>query len=325
MSYVITQESFESLTAYWTDPGSQLRWGSIFVLPSWLEVWWQTFGSGAELYLCAVRQREKIVGIAPLQIRNETASFIGSADVCDYVDFVIVPGMETDFFDVLLDDLRQKGISQLELGPSRLDSTVISNLSSVARERGCEVVPCRQDDVSVELDLPQSWDEYLRILTSKQRHELKRKLRRLWEAGNVDYTIIGESAPDVIDTFLKLFSESKGEKAAFMTDKMQSFFRSLAKAMAEAKLLRFGILRLDAAPVAMVMCFDYNDNVYLYNSGYDPQYSALSIGILSKALYIQDSIQKGKRRFDFLKGAEAYKYRLGGRETPIYSCQIVIR
>ena len=324
MSYAITQESFNSLTAYWTDSRSRLSWGSVFVLPSWLEVWWQTFGSEAELYLRTVRQKEKIVGIAPLLVRNQRASFIGSAAVCDYIDFVIVPGMETDFFNVLLDDLRHKGISQLDLGPSRLDSTVISCLARVARKRGYEV-SCRQEDVTLELDLPQTWDEYLRILTSKQRHELKRKLRRLWEEGNVDYSIVRESVPDVMDTFLKLFSQSKGEKAAFMTDKMESFFRSLAKAMAEVRLLRFGILRLDAVPVAMVMCFDYNDSVYLYNSGYDPQYRALSVGILSKALCIQDSIQKGKRRFDFLKGAEAYKYQLGGKETPLYRCHIVIR
>jgi len=62
--------------------------------------------------------------------------------------------------------------------------------------------------------------------------------------------------------------------------------------------------------------------VYLYNSAYDPEYSYLSVGILSKALYIKDSIQRGKKRFDFLKGSEHYKYHLGGREVPLYNCQI---
>ena len=95
--------------------------------------------------------------------------------------------------------------------------------------------------------------------------------------------------------------------------------------MAEAGLLRFGVLQLNASPVAAVMYFDYQDKVYLYNSGYDPQYSSLSVGLLCKVLCIKDSIQRQRKGFDFMKGAEVYKYRLGGREIPIYSCQIVLR
>ncbi len=70
------------------------------------------------------------------------------------------------------------------------------------------------------------------------------------------------------------------------------------------------------------MCFDYNNTVFLYNNGYDPQYSFLSVGLISKALCIKASIERGRGKFDFLKGAEEYKYRLGGKEVNLYSCQI---
>jgi len=133
MSYTVTQESFESLTSYWTDSSHRLKWGSVFVLPSWLEVWWREFQSGTELYLAAVRQQSGIVGIMPLQVKGEKAFFIGSADVCDYLDFVIVPGRENEFFNILLDDLRQQGITHLDLRPLRPDSTVITNLVGAAR------------------------------------------------------------------------------------------------------------------------------------------------------------------------------------------------
>ncbi|MFC1995135.1 GNAT family N-acetyltransferase, partial [Chloroflexota bacterium] len=98
-----------------------------------------------------------------------------------------------------------------------------------------------------------------------------------------------------------------------------------ADSLAKAGLLRLGILKLDLLPAAMIMCFDYNDCIYLYNSGYDPQYNSLSVGLLCKVLCIKESIQEGKKRFDFLKGDEAYKYQLGGREVPLYSCQITIK
>jgi CelD/BcsL family acetyltransferase involved in cellulose biosynthesis len=103
---------------------------------------------------------------------------------------------------------------------------------------------------------------------------------------------------------------------------MELFFRSIADAMAEQKLLRLNILELGDKPVAATMCFDYRDTVYLYNSGYEPEYSWLSVGVISKALCIKDSIDRHKKRFDFLKGAEAYKYHLGGQELPLYNCTL---
>jgi len=257
---------------------------------------------------------------------DKTASIIGSADVCDYLDFVVAPGRERDFFTVLLDDLRQKGINRLDLRHVRPDSTVLTALVAIAREREYDVLS-NLEEVSLELDLPSTWEEYLATLIGKQRHEVRRKLRRLQKVGNIDYHFVEDSAAvlAVMGTFLKLFSKSRKEKAKFMTARMESFFRSLAEAMAEIGLLRFGILEIDTLPVAMDMCFDYNDSVYLYNSGYDPNYNSLSVGLLSKALLIKDSIHRGRKRFDFLKGGETYKYHLGGREVPLYSCQIIIK
>ncbi|MBA7608453.1 hypothetical protein ES703_15630 [subsurface metagenome] len=326
MSYTITQESFDSLASYWDNPGYSLHWNSVFVLPVWMKVWWQEFGPGEELYLAAVRQDEKIIGVAPLMVKEGKASIVGSTDVCDYLDFVVTPGVEMDFFSVLLDDLRQKGINHLDLRSLRPDSTVLTKLVDIAQSQGYNVV-CQPEDVSVELDLPSSWEEYLTTLAAKQRHEVRRKLRRLSEAGKVDFHIVEDSATveKAMATFLKMFSESRSDKATFLTSQKESFFRSLAGTMTEARLLRLGILELDTLPTAMIMYFNYNGCTYLYNSGYAPQYNSLSVGLLSKVLCIKESIQEGKKRFDFLKGGEAYKYHLGGREIPLYNCQITIK
>ena len=218
MSYSITPESFDSLSSCWTEPGQDINWSSVFILPAWLKVWWQEFGSGTDPYLISVRQDEKIVGIAPLMVTEGKASIIGSTDVCDYLDFVVVPGMEQDFFNILLDDLKEKGISHLDMRALRPDSTAITHLVNVARNRGGEVIST-EEDISVEMDLPETWDGYLEILSKKQRHELKRKLRRLQEAGNQDYRYYEVTRGDkgVINHFLRLFSLSREEKANFMT------------------------------------------------------------------------------------------------------------
>ena len=324
-AYRVTSESFENIAVYWQKPQTPLKWDCIFVLPPWLEVWWREFGSVAELYLCAIKKNDTIIGVAPLFFKDKEACLMGSVDVCDCLDFVISPGNERNFFNTLFDHLRQKGINLLSLAPVRSDSSVLAHLFGAAEERRFKV-SCTPEDVSLEMDLPHTWEEYLAILNRKQRHEVRRKLRRLGERGRIDYRVIENSkdVQDAMDLFLKFFRESKKDKGIFMTANRESFFRSLACAMARVGLLKIGLLEIDEKPISATMCFDYNDTVYLYNNGYNPQYRELSVGLISKILCIKDSIERGRRKFDFLKGAEKYKYHLGGKEILLQGCQIVL-
>jgi CelD/BcsL family acetyltransferase involved in cellulose biosynthesis len=149
----------------------------------------------------------------------------------------------------------------------------------------------------------------------------------LGEAGDVNYRVVEDSNSllDSMDLFLRLFRQSRKDKAIFLTNQIESFFRSLAEATARSELLRFGILELNASPAAVVMYFDYNNSVFLYNNGYDPGHSFLSVGLISKVLCLKDSIERGRSKFDFLKGAEEYKYRLGGKEITLYRCDIFLK
>ena len=324
-AYAVTEETFDSLTSHWLNPGNRLGWECLFVLPPWLKAWWSAFGAGLAPHLRAVRLGDEVIGIAPLLVRGEKASFIGSSEVCDYLDFIVAPGRGREFFDNLINHLRQQGISRLDLGPVRADSTVLTDLTGVAKSLGFES-SCEPEDVTLELELPGTWDGYLRRLTGKQRHEVRRKLKRLHEAGHVTYRVVEDidQVREAMDTFLALFASNRADKAAFMTGQMASFFRSLAEAMAEVQILKLCFLDLDAAPAAAAMCFDYGSTMYLYNNGYDRRFHSLSVGLLSKALSIKESIRRGTKKYDFLKGDEGYKRRLGGKKLPLYRCQVTL-
>lgn len=323
MGYRASEETFASLEDYWHDSNLNLNWNSVFVLPPWLRAWWQSFGAGNELYLRSFRSGKELTGIAPLRIKNNTVYLVGSADVCDYLDFITVPGQEAAFCDALLSELEKDGVNRIILESLRPETAALQYLAVIARERGYQVVSS-QENVTLEMNLPATWNEYLDILSTKQRHEAKRKLRRLEEAGEMTYGCQG-NPPEVsqaINTFLRLFSLSRAEKASFMTADKEAFFRKMAAEMAQNGMLRLGTLEFEGKAAAMIMAFDYDNSVYLYNSGYDPKFENLSVGIASKLLCIKESIERGKRKWDFLKGGEAYKYHLGGREVPVYRCQI---
>lgn len=324
--YNVTLEGLATLSPLWKDRATNLDWGCPFTLPPWLATWWQHFGAGSELHIATVRDEGRVIGVAPLKLSGRIASIIGSKDVCDYLDFIIAPGCEDAFSAQLIDHLKARGVERLDLGLLRPDSSVLARFAPIARTRGCQVAT-RQEDVSYETNLPADWEAYLQLLDTKQRHEVRRKLRRLPEGGQVDFTLQRpDTAPlESMDAFMRLFSLARDEaKTAFMTPTMEAFFRSLAQAMAAESLLRLGTLQIDGRPVAMVMCFDYNGVIYLYNSGFDPRYQWLSVGLLSKVLGIKQSIEERKRRFEFLKGNEVYKRHLGGNELPLIQCDITL-
>lgn len=328
MNIAVRNVDFKSLADYQVDSRYGLRWPSFCVLPAFLKSWWRVFGDkAAETYILAVGQNEEIVGIAPLQLKDGVATFIGSADVCDYLDCITVPGREAEFFGALLDDLAKRGVREVDLGPVRPDATIMTELVGIAGDRGYQV-NCHQEDLSLELDLPATWEEYLSILSKKQRHEVRRKLRHLWQADEVIYRCLSPDSQAVgglMDNFLKLFSLSQKDKAGFMTARMESFFRLMSRDMAELGLLCFGVLELAGQVVAMVIAFDFNGVINLYNSAYDPGFSSLSVGLLCKVLCIKESIQIGRKKWDFLKGSEPYKHRIGGNEIPISRCHISIK
>ena len=120
------------------------------------------------------------------------------------------------------------------------------------------------------------------------------------------------------------FKKNRSDKAAFMTPGMSTFFQMMAEVLAEIDIFKLFTLDIESGPAAAVICFDYRSCRYLYNNAYNERYAALSVGYLSKVLSIRDAIESGLMTYDFLKGGEAYKQRLGGRSLPLYRCRVTL-
>ena len=322
-SYRVEYKTLESVSSYWKRYGNSISWRCLFVLPPWLKAWWDSFGQNLDPYLFSILHENCTIGIAPLQRKGDTVRLIGDKDVCDNLDFIVAKDKAQDFYHFLINHLQQDGVKRMVLEPIRSDSSTFSKLLPVAEKIGCKIV-CKYSDVSYELKLPNSWDAYLQMLSGKERHEIRRKQRRLCEAGKVDYRLVDDvlSVRKEMETFMTLFRSNRPDKTRFMNDQMYSFFQRLTEALAAEKILKLFFIDLDGKPIAATMCFDYKSTMYLYNNGYDKRFKSLSVGVLSKAVSIKESIQSGKHTYDFLKGSEIYKQRLGGQPIQLYRCLI---
>ena len=310
---------FDELREDWEELLTGSANSTIFVTPQWQETWWRHFGMSHDLRILSIRAGDTVIGIAPLSTDGGTITFLGGTDLFDYHEFVVDPRNQDAFYRTLSDYLVALDWSSLVLTSVSEDSSVLGRLPKLIEERGIKVEVEEEDKAPISL-LPSSWDEYVAGLNKKNRHELRRKLRRLEATDSFrqyvcdDPGTIAQHMPD----FFKLMRASSDEKSEFLTPEREAFFLDVADQLTSRGQFRLYFLEVEGVRVAACICFDYAGSYFLYNSGYDPAFAPLSVGLLNKALSIQDAIQQGKRRFEFLRGTERYKYDLGAVDRSIY-------
>jgi CelD/BcsL family acetyltransferase involved in cellulose biosynthesis len=175
---------------------------------------------------------------------------------------------------------------------------------SVQRER---LKPCPQ------IKLGAGWQGYLQQLDKKQRHELRRKMRRVDDTPGTAFVRAGDGMDlaSAVEAFLGLM-KLDAAKGRFLTPSMHETFHTLAREAAHGGWLRLELLTVDGRPAAGAFCFDYGGRLLIYNSGIDPALKGLSPGWALLGHLIQDAADEGKSAVDFMRGDEEYKLRLGG-------------
>jgi CelD/BcsL family acetyltransferase involved in cellulose biosynthesis len=175
-------------------------------------------------------------------------------------------------------------------------------------------------------NLVTDWETYIANLPKKYRHELRRKLRRLESTSEyIQYeaTITDNNVEELMKDFFSLMSSSKEDKETFLISDNKLFFIDIARELSKKNQFKLFFMEIDKKKIAACICFDYDNKYLLYNSGYDPEFSNLSVSLLNKALSIKDAIEKGKSEFNFLKGVEKYKYHLGASDYSVFD--LIIR
>jgi len=315
LTCVSAKESFAAASQQWHELLARRAWTTLFITPEWQRIWWEQFGDErSDLCLLTVGPSDAPLGIAPLVMQGDTLTFVGDTDLFDYHDFVeVAPG----FHEALAACLADEPWQTIDLRSVPAFSPAIEALPVAFRAIGCDVT-VEDEDVVPGLDLPSTWDEYLAGLRKKDRHELRRKLRRLDAAGDVRLVEADSSALESeFDAFCDLMAESRDEKRDFMLPERATFFRRVVEWTSDAGFLRLFFLELNGERVAATLSFDYAGRRLLYNSGYRLAHGHLAVGLMLKALCIKDAIERGMTYFDFLRGPELYKYDLGGTNVAL--------
>ncbi|MCL4302976.1 MAG: GNAT family N-acetyltransferase [Anaerolineae bacterium] len=322
---------FEQLAHEWDDLLARSVNAPFFMRYIYQRTWWQHLGND-DLVLIAIRTDEgRLMGLAPLYGRINQAgrrelSFVGCVDVSDYLDLLVDRDCVEPVYVALLDCLAGDRVAWDKLYLCSLPHHALTptRLAETARGRGWPA-EVRQQDVCPVITLPGDWEAYLAGLDKKQRHEVRRKIRKIeTEAQTRWYAVDSpEGLDEAMDAFIELHQKSTRDKEGFWNEALIRFFKALAVELAKVGWLKLYFIEVNGSRAASMLCFDYNNEFLLYNSGFDPeQFANLSPGNVLTAYTIQDAIRLGRRRYDFLRGDEIYKFRFGAVAEPVYDLEI---
>ena len=290
----------------------------LFMTSRWIKTWWRQFGDSADPWIICVRNQDSLIAGVPLMKKDGVISFIGGEDLFDYHDFVIGAGDTGKYYQLFGSFLLEAEWDVLDFTSILESSPTIKHIPDFFKNKGFNV-QIVEEDVVPGIILPKTWDGFLQSLRKKDRHELRRKIRRIEESGQYHLRSANlTTLDDDIVALLDLMRTSHIGKQDFLTENRAQFFRTIVKEMAELNYLRLQFLEIEGTPLAVVLGFDYGGIRWLYNSGYMVRADSLSAGLVLKALFINDAVDIGLEYFDFMKGAEAYKYRLGGKDSRLY-------
>lgn len=293
----------------------------VFCTPAWLRAWWETMGAG-DLFLGLVWDGEDPIAVFPTCTCTDEAgllSFLGSEDVTDEQVPAAASGKEAEALRFFLDWAFSDGGFERIRFHSVLDGRRwLDVVEQVAAAAGFDV-SSDAVDVAPAISLPETFDAYLAGLSGHDRHELRRKRRRLSELGS--WTV--RSAHEVgwesdLATFFEFHRRAPGEKAGFFTEQRERFFRRLAADLFLFRMARLDVLDLEGEPVACTFSYDFRGTLALYNSSFRPDLAKQAPGMVLVGCLIERAIEEGKHTFDFLRGDEPYKRRFGPTARPVH-------
>lgn len=316
----------------WNEILSQTDNANVQLTHEWLSSWWEVFGDNKKLSLITITDGGKIIGIAPLTITKvigkagfklKKLTFVGDG-LTDYHDLLIANERREEVLRVLLGCIvnGKEDWDAIHFRNVRGDSPNLPILRNILRDTPFTLVE-RINIRSPYISIDCNWTDYYSDLGKNIRSDVRRRLNSLAKMGKSQFIRLHE-VDDVIDTLGVIKSihvkcrQAMGGISWYTNEKRFRFASLVLKRFGDRKWLDIVFLKLNDRIIAYYLGFAYNNIVYFWNTGFDPEFSKVSPGKLLLHYWIKDSFEKKYKQFDFMVGEESYKFQWTSLVRPNY-------
>lgn len=322
-----------SLEGEWAALLQEAAVASVFAGYEWQRIWWRFHNQGRSLRLLVAVAGGAVVGILPLYVGTTTyvrvpvrfLRLLGSrgSTKADYLGPLLARGREAEACRALADAvLRMPDWDVLALDDMDPRSGFPDAMARAARGVGIDCRTGRSERIAI-LDLPPTWDDYLRSLSGNRRYQLRNQRKRIAAAHRARFHVwtdpatLDQGIDRLGELHRKRWQQAGEDRYGFSTPVYIAFHRAVMKAFLARDQLRLYCLDFDDQTVAMVYFYRFRDEIFLFQSGFDPDHAELKPGHALLGHIIEHAIGEGIKVLDFLRGEYRHKDDLatGDRET----------
>ncbi|HWD41376.1 MAG TPA: GNAT family N-acetyltransferase [Fimbriimonas sp.] len=272
----------------------------------WQSTWWNYFGGSKEPRALAVYEGQDLVGLMAFVRTAGAWRTLRSLGIgpSDYLQPLSRPGHENQAAEATRNYAAEASdIDLVDLHQLRETKPLVELTDPQTR---IEQATC------LVLDLPRTYDEYLKTLGKSLRYDVKRLDKSLFQEGKARIDLIKTGD---LQSGYEIFLEQHKARwrkrllpGAFL-GKTVRFHRDWICHADRNGWLRMSLLRVDGEVAGAIYAMSFQNVVYYYQAGFDPSKSSISPGTLLVAHTIRTAIDEGAQRFDFMRGDEPYKRR----------------
>jgi CelD/BcsL family acetyltransferase involved in cellulose biosynthesis len=322
IQWIENTAGFDTLHEEWDRLLADSSSDCVFLTWEWLRTWWSHLAERRQLRMAVVRSGGELIALAPLDVRPgsmrrlfpfRVVEFLGSGTAgSDYLDLIVRKGFETEALDALSIGLARRDL-MLEFGQLRSSGSAAADLGRRLRQEGWKSAQTKVNTCPF-IDLRgHSWTTYLATLGSQHRYDVQRKIKKISKQFEVVFERVEneEQREPALQLLIALHNQrwiGRGGSDAFHTAGHVAFHAEFTARALRRGWLRLYVLRLDGKPASALYGLRYKRTFYFYQSGFDPQYSRHSVGLVTMGLAIKNALEEGADEYDFLHGAEEYKF-----------------
>jgi CelD/BcsL family acetyltransferase involved in cellulose biosynthesis len=181
--------------------------------------------------------------------------------------------------------------------------------------------PCRQKwDRAGVVEMDGDWETYWQSRSPKWRKGIRRFLRRIEEAGRVEFVRYrpkpgDDPRLDLYDACVETARTSwQGESADGTTlshPAVADFLREMHEVAVACGAVDLCLLKLDGRPVAFAYSYHHQGRLFGLRMGFDPEVAQLGAGRVLQHHLLRDSFERGDQYFDLGVGSlDAKRYWL---------------
>lgn len=342
------EEAFDSVSREWNTLVEESG-AHIFQTYEWQRTWWKYYGENSEshiLHILLFRQKDRLVGIAPFFVdhfkfnskilykslrllgskvmQDKNGEIIGELSYTDYLDMITCPGFEEPVCMALRDHFREEDTFDdivMEEVPGY--SPLLTHLLPLFNHREDKWRTAVEDaSVCPVTELPDTWDHFLKELSSNARYQVRRFVKRASDKSEKKIFNINRinNEEEIGPAYERLvnFHQSRwndrGRPGVFAEERMYNFYKEIIFLSHKRGWLQFQEVTVPEDGdqcVAIDLMLKYNKTVYLIQRGFDNSSSYAEYSPGKSLLYtvIKQAIEEGLESYDFLRGDEDYKSR----------------